>query len=280
MPEHLSLSNAQQYFLQLMLNKGVIDQINFKTIFCQVLDKFEIKYNESSVKVKEMYVSFLREINDAIKNFNLEIKAGNCEITGLSYYCITRMCDTNSIGDLSSLYSRNELKIFRKTLELIIESESGFVDYNQIVNEIYNLFEEIASEARTQCQTTKIPTNRDVRLVVEKLIQDNWLVEVINQPNMITLHGRALIELTHNIKQIFEHDELNYCYICKSIVLSYFGCGKCSCKIHKYCVKKLLKSTQDCPSCKNTFPKEQIQSLTESIDRAKNAYASSQFQSP
>lgn len=279
MPRSLSLTDAQQFFLQIMLNNGVIDQLNFKTLFCNVLTKFEIRYNES--EIKSLYVNFLREINEVIKNFNMEIKTGMCEITGLSYFCIIRLCDTSSIGNLSMLYTSTDLKTFRKILELIIESDQGCVDYNLIVNEIYTLYDELSNEAvATQSNVTKVPSNRDIRLVVEKFMQDKWLIEVINQPNMITLHGRALIELSQYIKQIFDNDLIGYCFLCKSIVLSYFSCEHCSIKMHKYCAKRVFKNTKDCPSCKATFSNDRVSTLLDSISSAKNSYASSQVQSP
>ncbi|CAF0754394.1 unnamed protein product [Brachionus calyciflorus] len=275
----IALSPAQQYFLQIILNKGVLDQLNFKVIFCNVLKKFNINFDES--QLKNLYVTFLREINESIKNFNIEIKAGNCEITGLSYYCIIRLCDTSTIGELSQLYTPNELKIFRKILELIVESDSGCVDYNSIVNEIMTLYDELSEEAAgTQSQIAKVPTNRDIRIMIEKFMQGNWLIEVINSPNMITLHGRALIELSQYIKQIFGAEDLNYCYLCKNLVMASFRCPGCSCKLHRFCAKRLFKGTKDCPSCKKTFKTDEINELLESINSAKNSYASSQFSSP
>ncbi|RNA26933.1 non-structural maintenance of chromosomes element 1 -like protein [Brachionus plicatilis] len=274
----ICLSPAQQYFLQIILNKGVLDQINFKVLFCNVLKKFQIEYEET--QIKPMYVKFLREINEAIKHFNMEIKAGNCEITGLSYYCIIRLCDSSSIGDLSQLYSAAELKIFRKVLELIVESENGSVDYNLILNEILSMFDELSEEAQgSQSQIEKCPTNRDIRIILEKFMQDNWLIEIINAPNMITLHGRALIELCQYIKQIFPPEDLSYCYLCKFIVLNNFSCSGCSMKLHRYCAKRFFKGGKDCPSCKQSFSKDQIDGLLESLSSAKNAYACSQFSS-
>lgn len=271
MPRDLSLSDAQQYFLQTILNKSVIDQFNFKTLFCNVLNKFQIEYSESSLK--PFYVNFLREINEVIKHFNMEIKTGICEITGLSYYCIYRQCDTNAIGKLSLLYTPNELRIFRKILELIVESDQGYVEYNQMINDISDYYDEIANEAKNENQSTKIPNNKEIRIAIEKFVQDYWLAELINEPNKFTLHGRALIELSQYIKQVLDNEIINHCYLCKSIVLIYFGCENCSSKMHRHCAKRLLKESQDCPSCRYKFNSEQIKDLFESLNAAKNQYA-------
>lgn len=276
--DNFCLSPAQQYFLQILLNRGVLDQINFKVLFCNVMKKFQIEFDDS--QIKNYYVKFLREINDVIKHFNMEIKAGNCEITGLSYYCIIRLCDSNSIGDLSQLYSPIELKIFRKVLELIVESETGSVDYTLILNEILYMYDEMSEEASaSQSQIAKCPNNREVRMVIEKFMSDNWLIEVMNEPNMITLHGRAIIELSQYIKQIFPPEDLSFCFLCKNLVLNSFKCSGCSIKLHRYCARRFFKGSKDCPSCKQTFSSDQVDHLLKSLSSAKNVYASSQLSS-
>lgn len=276
--DDLCLSPAQQYFLQILLNRGVLDQINFKALFCNVMKKFQIEFDDS--QIKNYYVKFLREINNVIKNFNLEIKAGNCEITGLSYYCIIRLCDSSSIGDLSQLYSPIELKIFRKVLELIVESDTGSVEYIIILNEVLSMYDDLSEEASaTQSQIARCPSNRDVRMIIEKFMSDNWLIEVINEPNMITLHGRTIIELSHYIKQIFPPEDLSFCYLCKNLVLNSFKCSGCSSKLHRYCARRLFKGSKDCPSCKQTFSSEQVENLQNSLSSAKNIYSSSQLSS-
>lgn len=272
-----SLSDAQQYFLQIMINKKVIDQYNFKHIFTNVLNKFDIECNDSMFK--EYYTNFLREINEVIKTFNMEIKTATCEISALTYFALIRQCDTGQIGTLSTLYSSMELKIFRKILELIIESEEGCVEYATIANEIIDYFESLVNEAATQSQTTKIPSTADIRQIVEKFMQDCWLVQVINRQGMITLHGRAIAELSQYIKQLYkDNDVLNYCYICKSLLLNGISCYKseCGCKMHRFCARNRFKKTSDCPSCRSTFTNEQIQDFKESINTARNVYSSTQ----
>ena len=145
--ENLKLSSAQKYFLQIMLQKSVIDQVNFKTIFCKVLDRFEIEYTDD--RLREIYVKFLKDINEIIRHFNLEIKTGTCEITGLSYFCLIQQTDTET-AKLSGLYNPVELRIFRKVIELIIESDSGCIDFNYAVGDINDYYEELSTQANQQ----------------------------------------------------------------------------------------------------------------------------------
>lgn len=253
-----SLSVAQQYFLQIILNKSVIDQHNFKNIFCSVLKKFDIDYEESQLKY--LYVEFLKAINDVIRNFNLEIKNGTCEITGLTYYCIVRLSETCSIGNLSMLYTPVELKVFRIILNLIIESEEGYVDFGSAISRVGSDYDEIMQQAATQSQTTKIPTNKEIRLIIEKFMHDYWLVEVEGYPNTLTLHGRTIIELGSYIKEVFEDDVLKNCSLCKNILLNGIECESCDAKIHRYCAKKAFrdKPEKKCPKCNKQELKDSL----------------------
>jgi len=265
MSNRLVLSEPQQYMLQTLMNRG-----DFKSVFLSVLQKFNI---ELQGEPKEHYPTFIREINEAIKFYNMEINMGICEITGITYYCFVRLFDSSSIGKLSVLYQANELKMFRSILSLIIESEHGYVNYNDIVYQINEDYETISSQAMTQSQTTKVPTNREIRLTVEKFIADYWLLELIDQPHMITLHGRAIIELGQYMSELFEPDMLNTCFRCKKMVVVGFKCNSCSKKYHRNCAKDIFTTThRDCLSCKSAFTDKQINELKETLNSAKAAY--------
>jgi hypothetical protein len=267
-----SLSHAQQFFLQVMISKKVIDQNTFKDVFYAVSEKFDLNVDDANFK--EFYPNFLREINNAIRAFNMEIKTATCETSTLTFFCLIRQTDTGQIGTLSTLYSSVELKVYRKILEMVVESEQGYVDFGQIANEVSDMFEGFAHDAATQsAQTTKIPSTSEIRQIVEKFIQDCWLVEVVDKPHMITLHGRALVELSEYIKQLFKDgDVLNHCYICKALVLSAYSCEHCSCKIHRYCAKNMFKKSRDCPNCRAAFTKDQEEEFLVMVKQAKDAY--------
>ena len=266
----LKLSDAQQYFLQIMVNRKVIDQFAFKTVFKEVLNKFHIECSEA--EFKGFYTKFLQDINQVIRHFNLELKMIFCEITAMTYFALICQCDTVQANNLSNLYSAMELNIFRKCLELIIESENGYVGFTILSNEIIDMFEALASEAATQSQTTKVPSNIDIRQVIEKFLQDCWLIEVIKMPNMITLHSRALAELSQYIKDLYkDNDVLNYCYICKNLLLiSGIECSDCQKKLHRFCAKNMLKKSKDCPSCRKTFAQDDVNSMLAIIDETRS----------
>jgi hypothetical protein len=268
----LKLSDAQQYFLQIILNKNIIDEINFKRTFCDVLKKFKISYTEANLK--DIYTKFLRETNDVIKHFSMEIRKGTDEVTGVTFFCLIRLSDAGSIGNLSALYSSMELNIYKRILTIIIESENGYIDYNNLIYQIIDDYDQLQTQAHSQSQITKIPTNKDIRLIIEKFVQDYWLVEVLGKPNMITLHGRAIMELSGYICELFDKDLLNHCFMCKNLLLCGTSCSNCDVKMHFHCAKNLFKDQKNCRSCKTPFTDEQIENLRETISSAKASYAS------
>lgn len=174
---------------------------------------------------------------------------------------------------MSALYNSSELKVFNIVLELIMESDHGFVDYTNIVNQVYDSFQEMSETAATQSQTVKLPSNREIRTIIEKFIKDYWLMEIVNQPNRITLHGRALIELSQYIGELYDADTLNFCTRCKKLLILGIKCENCPSMYHRGCAKEIFSTHKDCISCKKAIDKEKINELIKSISASKDAYA-------
>lgn len=268
------LSDPQQYVLQVIINRGVIDHTDFKKIYSSTLSKFSI--DDSDRREKEVYSQFIREINEAIKFYNVEIQKGICEITGMSFYCFVRTFDVGGIGKLSSHYQPTDLKIFQIILNMIIDSENGIVNYNDIVHQIYETFDELTVETQSQAKTvTKVPTNREIRTSIDMFTNHYWLMEVVNHPNNYTLHGRALIELYHYLTEMYDEETLSTCFSCKKLLIVGIKCEYCSKKFHRGCLKEIFsKNHYDCINCKKSFSEDEINNLKKVISEAKTAYAS------
>ena len=69
------LSGPQQYILQIFMNRSVIDQFDFKDVFIKSFKKFDPSLaNVTSDQIpRGLYSSFISEINEAIKPFNMVI---------------------------------------------------------------------------------------------------------------------------------------------------------------------------------------------------------------
>ena len=263
----LELDDAHQYFLQVIMNKGVIDQLDFNDIFDKISKKFKLVYEER--QKKPFIAEFLIRINKVIEKFSMEIKLGICEITGFSFYCFIRQTDSSGIGQLSNLYSQTELKIFKKILISIVQSEEGYVQRNTALNQI------ICDDYEVQTQTAKNVNAKDIRLAIEKFISDFWLFEIPNKKGALTLHGRTLSELTGYLEEIFGKNGLNKCKLCDKLVFYGVSCDSCSIKLHHNCGKKYFEKEKKCPNkdkCTMKFSDEKINEFLEILNEAKEAY--------
>jgi hypothetical protein len=253
-----------------MINKKLVDQYSFRKVFTAVLRRFNIECDDANFK--EYYTDFLKQINQVISAFNMEIKTAQCEWSTVSYFCLIRQCDTGCIGTLSLLYTPMELRVFRRVLELIIESDDGFVEYETVSYEVGEMFDNAERDAATQSmQTTKRPSQAEIRRIIERFIQDYWLVEVLGNAGHVTLHGRAIAELAQYIKQLYREtpDVLNSCAMCSSLLLSGLRCENCKCVTHRHCARNLLKKSNACWKCKIKFSEDVISELHDSIANAK-----------
>ena len=154
-----------------------------------------------------------------------------------------------------------------------MESDHGFVDYNHIIEHIYESFQEMSQAAASQSQTVKPPTNKEIRIIIEKFINDYWLMEIVTQPNKITLHGRALIELSQYITELYDANTLNYCTRCKKLLVLGIKCENCPSMYHRACAKEIFSNHKDCISCKTTVDENKIKELLKSISNSKEAYS-------
>jgi non-structural maintenance of chromosomes element 1 len=271
MPE---LSDAQKYFLQIFLTHGIINQMRFKELFAAILRKFQISFDPENIKT--IYPQFINKINDAIRDYNLEIRNGQCEHSGVSFYCLIRSCDTSSIGKISTLYSPKELKIFRKILRTIIESDDGYVEYDILLDAVINHDNEVENQENEEPQQITI-SPVEVRSTVQKFINDFWLQNIKTPDNQYTnsicIHGRTILELSEYIVENYG-ELVKKCQICKNIVISGISCEQenCSVKMHNYCAKRLFANQKNCSKCKIPFSDEQLSEMKERYAAARAFY--------
>lgn len=242
-----ALNEPEQFLLQYFLNVSIIDQYNFKEVFRRFLQKFNINYNrQDSEQLKTLLTDYIKRINACIKNYSLEIKNGACELTGTKFYCMVRIYDSNSIGSLSQLYTANELKIFKTLLNAFIESEEGVIDASSIASQLVEQLE-------LKCSM------KEVNNIIDKFVRDNWLA--MNAKNELGLHGRAVLELSQYLLEVYGSELINNCKLCKEIVISGISCENCAIKMHRHCAKKYFKGKADCIACKKPFTSESLSTL-------------------
>jgi hypothetical protein len=133
----------------------------------------------------------------------------------------------------------------------------------------------MSTQAQTQSRTVaKPPTNKELRVIIDKFISHYWLMEVTNNRQLITVHGRTLIELHNYLKETFETELLKSCFRCKKLCVVSIVCGDCAVRYHRACAKEIFTDEhRSCLSCKNNFSEAQVKKLKESIVEARNTYA-------
>ena len=284
-----SLNEAQQYFVQVMLNRGVVDELHFKRLFGAVLRKFEIVCPDG--ELKDFYTRFIKEINEAIRHFSMEIKRATCEFTTITSFCLVRLASGSAdadIGQLSALYSPVELTIFKRLMALVVESDDGCVEYATAVQHISDDFDEQQAQLMQQsaatgtqlaAAATKKPSAREIRAAIERLTRDYWLADVVGRSHVLTLHPRAILELADYIKQMYANandDEqtltLAACHLCKSLVLHHVACDKCGARMHMHCANALFREQSKCGKCRATFDQAVIDDMREAMRTARQLY--------
>jgi hypothetical protein len=230
------LEDHEKYLLQQFLAYSVLEKENFMQTYKTILQKFNININVNDREVLNLsIIETIRHINNQIKKFSLEIKNGTCELNCTSFYCLVRLYDLNELGKLSQIYTANELKIFKIILTTIIENDEGNTESRVLMDNI---------EANGDMKIT----NKDIRLVLEKLEKDYW---IILNGSKIALHSRTLMELSQYLLEVYGPQMLSKCESCKEIAIIYEQCESCSIKMHKYCVKRVYqkKLSTNCNYC-------------------------------
>ena len=72
----LQLSEFQQNVLQVLMNLGVMDHHDFKVDYAAALAKNGIEDENQELTQNKVYSQVIREINEAISFFNIEIQKG------------------------------------------------------------------------------------------------------------------------------------------------------------------------------------------------------------
>jgi hypothetical protein len=230
------LQEHEKYLLQQFMSYSVLEKENFMQTFKAVLHKFSININTSDRDALNSFIKeTIRNINSQIKKYSLEIKNGTCELNSTSFYCLVRLYDLNGFGKLSQNYTPNELKVFKLILNSVIENEDGVAESRILIEHIEENGE------------IKI-TNREIRLILEKLEKDYW---IILTGSKIALHGRAIMELSQYLFEVYGPEVISTCESCKEIVVIHEQCENCSIKMHRYCVKRVYQKrpNNNCTYC-------------------------------
>ncbi|KAK0156339.1 Non-structural maintenance of chromosomes element 1 [Merluccius polli] len=183
---------------------------------------------------------FIDAINAKLEPMYMSIRKGSSEDDGMQYYALVNTANTE-LTRMSSDYADNELELFRRTLDLIMSSDSGTASSTDILNSADTL------------QTRKL-TKSAAEGLLKRLVLDGWLIEKQGDHRLST---RCIMEMEAYIRTMYE-EQVKVCSVCHCLAFKCQMCANplCTVKIHYPCAAKYFKSkpVQKCPGCSELWP--------------------------
>ncbi|BFZ16918.1 hypothetical protein BsWGS_19957 [Bradybaena similaris] len=223
----MNSSDKRKIFLQTFLSKGILNAKEVKELLalCGV-----------QVESKQDMADYVLNANAALASFHLQIKKGIQEEDGASFYCLVNTVET-VISRMSSTYSPNELELFKKLVEQIVETDDGKLG-------------SLAALSLTE-RLDKRMGKEEAENFFDRLERDRWIKKELD--GKISLSVRSIVELDQYLKDMYP-DVIKMCYICSKLCLFGENCDSCAIKIHKKCAQTLFEHCTEkrCPdkSCK------------------------------
>nr|XP_055046018.1 non-structural maintenance of chromosomes element 1 homolog isoform X1 [Misgurnus anguillicaudatus]XP_055046026.1 non-structural maintenance of chromosomes element 1 homolog isoform X1 [Misgurnus anguillicaudatus] len=232
----MPMGDSHRRFLQSIMGYGIISASQAKALHRHCCEAHGAHYAQDRLD------EFIEVINSHLQPMFMNIRKGMSEEDGLQYYAMVNMAQT-FITRMSSDYADNELELFRKTMDFIVESETGSASSTDIIN------------CADSLQTKKLK-KKEAEHVLTMFVQDKWLIEKRGE---YTLSVRCIIEMEQYMRAIYQ-DLIKVCNVCHSIALKGQVCERpgCGIKMHLPCVARYFKGRTDprCPTCNDFWPHE------------------------
>lgn len=222
----MSLSKVERSFLQAVSNHGAIKVSESKEILEGICRRFESSYNESST-----YEETVETINEAIRDYNQELKSINYPPEKTSFLVFTNLT-TDAINKQQYDKPKIELDFFRDLLIEIIKSEDKNINMMDATNLVSNKKGKISNKSRAQA-------------LIEGWLDEKYFYE---KDNNITLGPRAISEFSNYFQSEFAN-EVRSCRLCKQMSFWGLPCADCKEEFHIDCITTYLKKKTDCPFC-------------------------------
>ncbi|XP_072124600.1 non-structural maintenance of chromosomes element 1 homolog isoform X1 [Mobula birostris] len=228
------LNDGHRRFLQTMMSQGILEGSMTRKLHRHCCELHKVHYRHDQLD------EFIKTINTHLQPLFMEIRKGKSEDDGQQYYALINLAETE-ITRMAFDYTETELELFKKTMDLVLESESGIVSSTDILN------------LADQLQPKKMK-KKEVEQVLQRFVQDKWLSE--NDGEYI-LSTRCIMELEQYIRKMYQ-DLVKECNICHNISIQGQTCEMCGAKIHLPCAAKYFQGRDDpcCPNCRQYWPHE------------------------
>ncbi|MEE6498205.1 hypothetical protein FKM82_003007 [Ascaphus truei] len=235
------ITESHQRFLQVLMSHGILEGSAARALHKHCCAVHKAHYSHDKLD------EFVSVLNKHLQPLFMLVKKGMSEDDGKSYYALVNLADTE-ITKMASDYAENELELFKKTMDLIMVSESGFASSTNILN------------LADQLLTKKIK-KKEVEQLLQDFVQEKWLSE---KDGEYTLHNRCIMEMQHYISNTYE-ELVKTCNICHIIAIQSQMCDTCGIQLHLRCAGKYFKGQAEphCPHCNEVWPYE-ILNVTQS----------------
>ncbi|CAL1531072.1 unnamed protein product [Lymnaea stagnalis] len=213
-----------QKFLQTFMSRGILNAKEVKNL------RQEIGVHAES---NDDLIRFVQAANEAIAPFNLEIRKGVQEDDGAHFYCLVNTVET-SLTRLSSTYTPNELELFKKLVEKIVDTDDGKMGSLAALSLTDKLDKKMGKEEGQD--------------FFNRLERDKWIKK--DTDGKISLSVRSILELEQYLKDMYP-EFIKLCNICSKICLLGETCANCGIKLHLKCANNLFSkqgSEKKCPA--------------------------------
>ncbi|XP_056391809.1 non-structural maintenance of chromosomes element 1 homolog [Hyla sarda] len=230
----MAITASHQRFLQVLMSHGIMEGSAVRKLHRHCCEVHKAHYMPDKLD------DFVAVINNHLQPLFMQIRKGTDENDGKRYYSLVNVAESD-VTKMAMDYAENELELFRKTMDLIIDSDNGFASSTNILN------------LTDQLQTKKMK-KKEVEQLLQSFVQEKWLIE---KDGEYSLHTRCIMEMEHYIQSTYQ-DVVKTCNICHNIAIQGQICDNCGIKIHLTCVGKYFKGQEEprCPQCAEAWSHE------------------------
>ncbi|XP_078008645.1 non-structural maintenance of chromosomes element 1 homolog isoform X1 [Phascolarctos cinereus] len=151
------MTDSHRRFLQVLMSNGIIDAVEARRLHRFFCEQHKVYYAHDKLD------DFVGVINTFLRPLFMEIRKGRSEDHGKMFYALVNLAITEATK-VASDYAENELELFKKTMDLIVESESGYASSTSILN----LSDKLQSKKMKK---------KEAEQVLQMFVQDKWLSE-------------------------------------------------------------------------------------------------------
>ncbi|XP_071533619.1 non-structural maintenance of chromosomes element 1 homolog [Panulirus ornatus] len=228
-------TDAHRFFLQILTARRLILAPEVKNTY----EKCCARFNVPSDNLQE----FIQEINQELEAMHLRIRKSVQEDTATDTQCFVIInLLSGEATRMASTLSQQELALFRCIIEKIVQSDDGQIPEMEAIN--------IGTFLEPRMKTG------DCEEVVERLVQEKWLLLHIQEERMLSLSALTASELQVYLEESYP-ESVHKCFFCKILTIKGHSCTKCSTAVHRKCGLKFWthQNSQSpvCPDCGETW---------------------------